>query len=97
LLNETSAYVSDGEGKNGSGKCEPQATFLSALVAIETVRKNLIRIDDNTMAALSSIKSQGVQGLAGNEEAVIWVFILLRYDAVSLGISTSEIQTTMLS
>jgi hypothetical protein len=41
-------------------KSEPPATFLSALEAADSVRKYLMKfdVDDNTMAALSSIENE---------------------------------------
>jgi hypothetical protein len=61
LLNAISAYnVSDEQRGKGGGKRETPATFLSALMAIKIVSKYFMRIDDdNTMAALSSIKGKG--------------------------------------
>jgi hypothetical protein len=48
------------EDDDDGGKSEPPASFLSALEGTDTVRKYLMKfdVDDNTMAALSSIKNK---------------------------------------
>jgi hypothetical protein len=47
--------VSYGEKEQGGGKYKPPTTFLSAF---ETLRKYLIRFDDNTKAAFMNIKTE---------------------------------------
>jgi hypothetical protein len=48
------------EEEDDDRKSEPPATFLSAPEDIDTVRKYLMKfdVDDNTMAALSSIENE---------------------------------------
>jgi hypothetical protein len=52
--------VSEEEEEDDGGKSEPPASFLSAVEGIDTVRKYLMKfdVDDNTMAALSSIENK---------------------------------------
>jgi hypothetical protein len=47
--------MSYGEEEQGGGKYKPPATLLSAF---ETLRKYLIRFDDNIKAALMNIKTE---------------------------------------
>jgi hypothetical protein len=48
------------EEEDNGGKSELPATFLSVMEGIDTVRKHLMKFDvnDNTMAALNSIKNE---------------------------------------
>jgi len=54
-LSAPTCNVSYGEEEQGGGKYKPPTTFLSAF---ETVRKCLIRFDNNTKAALRNIKTE---------------------------------------
>jgi hypothetical protein len=62
-----------GGGAQVRGKHEPPATILSALEDTDTVRKYLMKSDvnDNTMAALSSIANE-VHSSEEREEAVTY-------------------------